>query len=207
MTQPEYEQKHRECREEFWHEVKGSINRCPETYEDLEAALYTAFDRAYAIGKKEKDAEGEEMLTVNRKRVLNLYNYHKLRGHHLAAETLLKLFDSKFLPKNVDSLGSNVDSSHGNVDNLYQITDLAREYAEFTNLSPIDKKNVRAICECFLMFIYRRFCLVEKERVRKLVEYAQGLIEARDYNKQCIGGGSQGILLRLFPKIAKKVEA
>lgn len=31
-----------------------------------------------------------------------------------------------------------------------QITALVREYAEFTDMSPVDKKNISAICECFL---------------------------------------------------------
>lgn len=57
MNNRDYEQKKRECWEQFWHKVNESINRCPKTYEDLEAALYTAFDRAYSLGKQEKDAE------------------------------------------------------------------------------------------------------------------------------------------------------
>ncbi len=44
------------------------------------------------------DAEGEEMLMVERKRVQNLYDSHKLRGHHLAGEALINLFGSKCLP-------------------------------------------------------------------------------------------------------------
>ena len=48
-----------------------------------------------------------------------------------------------------------------------QITAIAREYAEFTDMSPVDKKNISAICECFLKFVFRRYCLVEKEAVRK----------------------------------------
>lgn len=56
------------------------------------------------------DAEEEELLTVSRKRVQNLYNYHKSRGHHLAGDSLIKLFGSKCLPDNVDTLADNVDS-------------------------------------------------------------------------------------------------
>lgn len=47
------------------------------------------------------------MLTVSRKQVQNLYNYHKSRGHHLAGESLIKLFGSKCLPDNVDILSQN----------------------------------------------------------------------------------------------------
>lgn len=56
------------------------------------------------------DAEEEELLTVSRKRVQNLYNYHKSRGHHLAGDSLIKLFGPKCLPDNVDTLADNVDS-------------------------------------------------------------------------------------------------
>lgn len=52
MNTQEYELKKAECWEQFWHEVNGSINRCPETYEDLEADFYAVFDRAYALGKE-----------------------------------------------------------------------------------------------------------------------------------------------------------
>ena len=48
-----------------------------------------------------------------------------------------------------------------------QITALVREYAEFTDMSPVDKKNISAICECFLKYTLRRYCLVEKEAVRE----------------------------------------
>lgn len=43
------------------------------------------------------------------------------------------------------------------------ITALAREYAEFTDMSEVDKKNISAICECFLKYTLRRYELVEKE--------------------------------------------
>lgn len=44
-----------------------------------------------------------------------------------------------------------------------QITAISREYAEFTDLSPVDKKNISAICENFLKYALRRYCLVEKK--------------------------------------------
>lgn len=86
------------------------------------------------------------------------------------------------------------------------ITALAREYAEFTDMSPVDKKNISAICECFLKYTLRRYCLVEKEAVLKQFESAKRLIDARDYNKKCIGVGSRGVLERLFPDLGKEVE-
>ena len=86
------------------------------------------------------------------------------------------------------------------------ITALAREYAEFTDISPVDKKNISAICECFLKYTLRRYCLVEKEAVLKQFESAKRLIDARDYNKKCIGVGSRGVLERLFPDLGKEME-
>ena len=85
-----------------------------------------------------------------------------------------------------------------------QITALAREYAEFTDMSEVDKKNISAICEYFLKYSLRRYCLVEKQLVRKQFDYAQKLIEDRNYLKQHIGVGSYDILERLFPEIEKE---
>ena len=59
-----------------------------------------------------------------------------------------------------------------------QITALAREYAEFTDMSPVDKKNISAICECFLKFVLRRYCLVEKAKVRE--EYEDNYVTPKD---------------------------
>lgn len=83
------------------------------------------------------------------------------------------------------------------------ITALAREYAEEIHYGDnyFEAENKR-----LLTWLLRRFCLVEKEAVRKQFESAKRLIEARDYNKQCIGVGSRGVLERLFPEIAKEVE-
>lgn len=50
MTQPEYEQKKRECWEEF-------IGNDGIPTERLRACLDFAFDRAYALGKQAKDAD------------------------------------------------------------------------------------------------------------------------------------------------------
>lgn len=73
MTQTEYEQKRRECWEEFCESDKPY---------DVEPAFDFAFDRAYALGKQEikqeikqeKDAEGEEILMISRKKVQRRYH-------------------------------------------------------------------------------------------------------------------------------------
>lgn len=49
-----------------------------------------------------------------------------------------------------------------------QITALAREYAEFTDTSDVEKKHISAICENFLRYTLRRFCLVEKDKLQEL---------------------------------------
>lgn len=97
------------------------------------------------------------------------------------------------------------------------ITALAREYAEEeAKGSAVDalpnglKENViqrnADHFEKHLRFLLRRYCLVEKEAVLKQFESAKRLIDARDYNKKCIGVGSRGVLERLFPDLGKEVE-
>ncbi len=104
MTQPEYEQKKRECWEEFKKEVfKANISYSPD------GALDFAFDRAYALGEQAKAAEGEEMLTVPRSIVQEMYAANtRLRkefpnseiGNYSAEimRMLRELFGSKCLP-------------------------------------------------------------------------------------------------------------
>lgn len=90
MTTEEYEQKKRKCWEEFLqkHEIR--------TADGVTAvAFIMAFDRAYALGKQEKDAEGEEMLTCDRDVVRMLYDGTdsvKVR------QVLEGIFGSKCLP-------------------------------------------------------------------------------------------------------------
>ena len=121
MTQQDYEQKKCEC----WEEFKREVQCLPVSRHDVFCA---AFDRAYTLGfdvainylcKQEKDAEGEEMLTVSRKRVQEIYSYNEEilsqdqthSGAILLKKKLTDLFGSKCLPDNVDSLDSNVNSS------------------------------------------------------------------------------------------------
>lgn len=90
-----------------------------------------------------------------------------------------------------------------------QITALAREYAAFTDMSPVDKKNISAICECFLKYTLRRYALVEIEAVREEYEdsYRQYLAagNARPLRKQYFFGRCFA-LERLFPDLGKEVE-
>lgn len=57
MTQTEYEQKKLECWEELWDEVSGNIDFAPGVDDRIKEYIYGAFDRAYALGKQEKDAD------------------------------------------------------------------------------------------------------------------------------------------------------
>ncbi len=90
-----------------------------------------------------------------------------------------------------------------------EITALAREYAEFTDLSPVDKKNVSAICKCFLEYTLRRFCLVEKSKVEQIYQAKQHILANQDVfgmNGATEAAAQKRLMLCLFPEIAKEVE-
>ena len=59
MTQTEYEQKKREC----WEEFLSFDNRLTTTYEQdiAKEALFFAFDRAYALGREKETITQEEI--------------------------------------------------------------------------------------------------------------------------------------------------
>ncbi|MBO5029842.1 MAG: hypothetical protein J6C59_09575 [Muribaculaceae bacterium] len=96
-----------------------------------------------------------------------------------------------------------------------QIAALAREYAEFTDMSEVDKKNISAICKYFLKYLLRRFCLVEKRRIKS--EHYDAVRYIKGYHKLYgdrypIGDSSLGradankeLLDRLFPDLGKEV--
>lgn len=118
MNNQDYEQKKRECWEEF-------CTECPlDATANGGVAFRFAFDRAYALGKQfgnseQVDAEGEEILTVPRKRVEKIFvgqmevqkctPLETIIHCEAAAKTelLYTLFGSKCLPDNVDSLSQN----------------------------------------------------------------------------------------------------
>ena len=93
--------------------------------------------------------------------------------------------------------------------NKEEITALASEYAEFTDMSTVDKKTISAICECFLKFVLRRYCFVEKAKAREEYEdnYRQYLAagNARPLRQQYFFGRCFAVM-SLFPEIAKEVE-
>lgn len=100
MTQQEYEQKRAECWEEFKRtNLDGEVQWQPVNRYDVFCA---AFDRAYALGKHENDTEGEEMLSVPRKAIIQAYEKSCTKratqydvGY---ADCLYNLFGSKGLP-------------------------------------------------------------------------------------------------------------
>lgn len=61
MTQQEYEQKRAEC----WHEYFSTDKRLTTTHEHevSKDAFYAAFNRAYALGKQEKDADIDTVIS------------------------------------------------------------------------------------------------------------------------------------------------
>ena len=125
MTQTEYDQKKRECFVQFCKD--NGIDQ--EVNISIFDAFDQIFDRAFALGKKFgisdfSDAEGEEMLTVSRNNVMAYYRdaQEDEEEFHPAVENacnimyqravgrrqmLKRLFGSKYLPDNVDSLSQN----------------------------------------------------------------------------------------------------
>lgn len=125
MTQTEYDQKKRECFVQFCKD--NGIDQ--EVNISIFDAFDQIFDRAFALGKKFgisdfSDAEGEEMLTVSRNNVMAYYRdaQEDEEEFHPAVENacnimyqravgrrqmLKRLFGSKCLPDNVDSLSQN----------------------------------------------------------------------------------------------------
>ena len=67
MTQTDYEQKKKECWDRCVEDVGiiGYIQKLTHDY---------AFDRAYALGKQEKDAEGEVMLSTSKNLAFKMYD-------------------------------------------------------------------------------------------------------------------------------------
>ena len=94
--------------------------------------------------------------------------------------------------------------------NEEQITTLASEYAEFTDMSPVDKKNISAICECFLKYTLRRYALVEKNKLKGTRQYIMNKIKVGENlrRKKTIdeGKAQRAIFDALFPEIAKEAE-
>ncbi len=93
-----------------------------------------------------------------------------------------------------------------------QITALAREYAEEIRpyndkTAPLSILDIRE-AERLIRFLLRRFCLVEKERLKRVM-----LLHIEKSNECSKGGktwffhkGSANTLRYLFPEIAKEVE-
>ena len=83
-----------------------------------------------------------------------------------------------------------------------EITALAREYAEFTYMSPVDKKNISAICECFLKYTLRRYCLVEKSKATDLCRLTLEHDDSVDYE---LIDGLTDIVCEIFHEIYHQV--
>lgn len=135
MTDKEYEQKKREC----WEEFRALDRKSPYSLREVNAF---AFDKGYALGKQETkqetkqeikqetDAEGEEMLMISRKKVQRRYHMaykckHSVLLSHDDVQfwkgwqgALDDLFGSECLSDNVATSEPNVDSSVGSVESL-----------------------------------------------------------------------------------------
>jgi hypothetical protein len=129
MTQQEYEQKKRECFVKFCKD--NGIDQ--EVNISIFDAFDQIFDRAFALGKQfgnpeQVDAEGEEILTVSRKRVREMYAANeRIKADSPDKETahisdhinhvLKHLFGTKCLPDE-EQIAENANCS--NVDSLSQ---------------------------------------------------------------------------------------
>lgn len=87
-----------------------------------------------------------------------------------------------------------------------QITSLAREYAEFTDMSTVDKKNISAICENFLKYTLRRYYLVEKSKVENIREGILVQLDPKNFGYSAYNQGRKELLESLFPDLGKEVE-
>lgn len=91
-----------------------------------------------------------------------------------------------------------------------QITDIAREYAEFTDLSPADQKIISVVSENFLQYIMYRYCLVEKAKLIEEYKSAKqdNKMAHREklYSMLAVAEARKALLEPLFPEIAKEVE-
>lgn len=87
-----------------------------------------------------------------------------------------------------------------------QITAFAREYAEFTDTAEVNKKYISAICENFLKYTLRRYCIVEKSKLKTKHKEALAALESNDNEDVKWGTYRLSLLKSLFPEIAKEVE-
>lgn len=121
MTDKDYKRKKQECLLDFC--IEHDFYITPE----VEGIFGYAFDRAYALGKQERDAEGEEMLTVSAITVREMYaaneriktdtpNKELGRISDHINHVLRCLFGSKCLPDEACNIASNVASSKPYVD-------------------------------------------------------------------------------------------
>lgn len=132
MTQQEYEQKRREC----WEVFQVSIRLTPQT---TKQTFDYFFDRAYNLGKQEKDKETEEMLTIPRSVIIDRYHAltHPEDDYDSAQRRaniylLQQLFGSKCLPDEGGKLPANCQQ----VKSEPQAPDYFRDPAKKADLSP-----------------------------------------------------------------------
>lgn len=192
MTTEEYNQKKHECWEEYKrHSLDGEVQWQPVSRYDVFCA---AFDRAYALGKQEKDAEGEVMLMCEKsiaqdmaKSAIRSIQIHDFEGNTNASQNLATfnrgikfaletLFGSKCLPEepgnfqatcrpdNVDTLEPNVDTS------AHHIADVSNMMPSRLYIATQITASLYANCE-----VAKQFHSIEAI-VRKTLDIADTLI-------------------------------
>jgi len=115
MTQIEYEQKKRE----FKKKMLAELFKTKKALVNYETDIFNyTFDRAYALGRQTKDAEGEETVACPKKLLHQIFACNESilqadpdhSGAKLLKRKLLTLFGARCVPHNVDSTRTNVDS-------------------------------------------------------------------------------------------------
>lgn len=72
MSNQEYEQKRRECWENFWDEISGNIDFAPGVDDRMKEHIYDTFDRAYALGKETETITQEDVGKAAEKYAINV---------------------------------------------------------------------------------------------------------------------------------------
>lgn len=62
-----------------------------------------------------------------------------------------------------------------------EIENLAKQYAEFTDLSVVDQLRVKLISKEFLTWVLRDYCLVPKSKARELHQIVTDNVDSLDH--------------------------
>lgn len=178
MEPTDYEQKKRE----FKKKMLAELFKTKKAFVNYENDIFTyTFDRAYILGKQAKDAEGEEILTVSRKAVQEMYAANEMLKadfpnseiSHTSDQinhVLRNLFGFRCVPDNVESLDVNVDSLQPK-----SAEPLSQNPAEnCDNTSHISKGSTNDFYSCALTFTDK--CKSQERRLNIAATLLSGIL-------------------------------